>query len=631
MTVEKAVPKFDWCRLLPNRKKTGGQSLVSQTGARKIVMTDPAVNTGAPPIILTVAEDGANSSQQVLMEKPVKVSHVPPPPKDLYQEAAPKRLDSLISELDVPSRFPQWIKNLLFWILCTPALLAPACLIYLSNPKAAYFGLTPTSPLKGGIFSASALLGISFGFYMGSLTAIAFLVFLIRILESGMNQRILGARTRATFKHFLMIRQSFSRLVAIIPTWTLSQWFVVLPTSAPQFFSAIFIIFTLLFVKDIIIQRVSINYHTTYHEERIKTNKMALKCMKKLRKHYIPHHRNHRFSIGGDRPDSPDSVEESVEDYHVESKNISTARVEEMAGLLFKEMTLVMGKQELISEDMYPILGKEDGEAFFKYLDTDGNGDLTRKEFIQGISHVYEDRDILAKTLAESDDVISRLDWFVTNLFSLMAAVICMYIFNVSQSVMVFLSANIFFIIHFFFDEMLTEAFTSIVFVFVTHPFDTGDVVLVDGTQYIVRKIGLWYSSFYGAGRRLVYRRNAELCNAIITNISRSDAMSEDFNTVVSMDTSAPQILALEERMSKFMKANCREYDGFTYAKNIRLANSDALIVQFEFKHKSNHANGSVKNRRSILFMNFFKDSMQLLDIRLAPYSHDLPFSHVLP
>jgi hypothetical protein len=383
----------------------------------------------------------------------------------------------------------------------------------------------------------------------------------------------------------------------------------------------------LLFIKDIIIQRVSIMYHTTYHEARISTNNLALKCMKRLRKHYIPHFRQHRFSFG-DRAGTPDSVDDG-DDLQTDAKTITSARVEEISGLLFKEMATAANKEELKPEDMYEVLGKPDADAFFKYLDSDGNGDLTRKEFIQGIASVYADRDLLAKTLAESDDVVLRLNWFVTNAFLVIAMVISFYIFNVSETVMMFLSANIFFIIHFFFDDLFTEAFVSIVFVFVTHPFDTGDMILIDGKQFIVRKIGLWYSSFYGSGRRLVYRRNAELCNSVIVNINRSGPMSEEFNTVLSISTTSKQLLALEERMSKFMKANSREFEGITYIKNIKLPNSDAITIQMEFRHKSNHSENSVRHRRSILFMNFFRESLQLLDIKLAPYSYDLPFSPI--
>lgn len=581
---------------------------------------------GAGEVVLTV--DTANSSHS-LISKPIKVTNPPPPPKDLYKEPKPKDRDALVNELDTPVRFPHWIKSLLWFVFGSAALLLPALFIFLGSPRAEYWGLTPTSPVKGGIFSASLLTGIFFAFYMGTLTVVALLTFFIRVAESTLSTRLLGARTRSGFKHFLMIRRSFARLAAIIPTWTLSQWFVVLPVWAPQLFTAVLACFTLLLVKDVIIQRVAIRYHATYHEKRIQTNKLALKCMKLLRKQYIPSYRT-RFAFG-ERSGSPDNAEDNSDDYQADSKTMTTARVEEMSGMLFKEIATAAGKEELKPEDLYEVLGKPDADAFFKYLDTDGNGDLTRKEFIQGIAFVYQDRDLLMKTLAESDDVISRLDWFVTNAFMVIAAVVCLYIFNISESVMMFLSANIYIIIHFFFDDLFTEAFVSIVFVFVTHPFDTGDCVLIDNNMFYVRKIGLWYSSFYGKGRKLVYRRNAELCNTTIVNITRSGAMAEEFNTVLSAVTSSKQLLALEERMSKFMRANPREFEGITYVKNIRLANSEAITIAMEFRHKSNHSESSVKSRRNVLFMSFFKDSLQLLDIKLAPYSYDLPFSPIVP
>jgi len=105
--------------------------------------------------------------------------------------------------------------------------------------------------------------------------------------------------------------------------------------------------------------------------------------------------------------------------------------------------------------------------------------------------------------------------------------------------------------------------------------------------------------------------------------------MTEEFLTTLDSGTTARQLLALEERMSKFMKANPRDYDGITYFKNIKLANSEAITVSMEYRHKSNFSDNAVRNRRNVIFMNFFKQSLDLLGIQLAPYSYDLPFTPI--
>lgn len=571
-------------------------------------------------------------TENPLLLKPIKVEGGAPPPKDLYKEKNPADRDTLLNEMDAPVRFPHWLLYSLYFVFGTSALVMPALAIALSHQRAEYWGLDPTNPAKGGMFSASLLGAIFCGFYMGTMAAIAFVPFAVRNLEKATNSRLLGARARSFVKHSLMIRGSFARLSAIIPTWTLSQWFVVLPAWAPQFFTILLIFMSLLFLKDMVIQRVSINYHTTYHEKRIATNKMALDCMKRLKRHYLPNFRHHRFSLGSRSPSDATDKDgacdfDQVDEYHPDAKSVAPSRVEELSGQLFNQIAAAAKKDELQPEDLEAVLGPYDAGVFFRYLDTDGNGDLTRKEFVQGIANVYTDRENLVRTLAESDDVINRLNWIATNAVLACGLVVCMSIFNTSWWNQVAMQSYAIILLKLFFGDLVTEAFVSIVFVFVSHPFDTGDAILLGGKPHRVRKIGLWYTSFYGSGRRLVYRRNSEICNLLIVNISRSGPMSEDLETAISVHTTTKQILALEERMSKFLKGNAREFEGATFVKNIKVANSEAMTITLEYHHKSNHSDNAVKYRRSMLFHSFFKDSLQVLDIKSAPYSYDLPMA----
>lgn len=551
-----------------------------------------------------------------------------PPPTDVYKNEDPKKRDHLLTELDSITGIPFFVKYFGYEVLGTAILLLPCLIIYLTSPKSQYWGSTPTNALKGYIFTGSFLTALFYSCYLGALTIVSFLPFILRVLEKLKGTPILGARTRSAFKHFLMIRHSFSRLVAIIPSWIFAKWFLTLPKWAPQFVTAALVAMSLLFIKDILIQRLAIVYHKTFQESRIAQNKMALKCLKKLRNYYLPKWRHRGSSPLGDlfRSASPDStLEAPLDEYHPDAKSITSTKAEELSAILFKEIQTRLGKDCLEKGDLAEILGVKDDASLFEMLDVDGNGDLTRKEFVQGITNVYADRENLVKILAETDDVISRVDTLATYLAAVLAVFISLNIFEVNLSNVLMLQGYLATVFVFFFQEMCGQMFASFVFVFVTHPFDTGDVIMINGANMTVRKIGLWYSSFYGTGRKVVYRKNADLSKVIIHNISRSTAQNDEFNVAVSSATTTKQLLSLEDRLNKFIRANSRDYDFLTLVKNVKIVSSDAISFDIEYKHRSNFADTALRHRRNVLFLNYFKDSLNILDIKLASYSYDMP------
>ena len=580
---------------------TGGYGMTDQTAASEVIVNIPP----SEPL----------------------VSKLAPPPTDVYKNEDPKKRDHLLTELDSITGIPSFVKYFGYEVLGTALLLLPCLILYLTSPKQQYWGSQPTNPLKGYIFMGSILMALFYSFYLGTLTIVSFLPFILRILEKLKGTPILGARTRSGFKHFLMIRHSFSRLVAIIPSWIFAKWFLTLPHWTPQFVTAALVAMSMLFVKDILIQRLAIVYHKTFQESRIARNKMALKCLKKIRNHYLPKWRHRGSSPLGDlfRAASPDStLEAPLDEHHPDAKSITSTKAEELSAVLFKEIQTRLGKDCLEKGDLAEILGVKDDASFFELLDVDGNGDLTRKEFVQGLTNVYADRENLVKILAETDDVIARVDSLATYLMAVLAIFVCLNIFDVNLSNVLMLQGYVATVLVFFFQDMCGQLFSSFVFVFVTHPFDTGDSVVIDRAILTVRKIGLWYTSFYGSGRRLVYRKNADLSKAIICNVSRSIAQSDEFTVAVSSSTTSKQLFSLEDRLNKFIRANPRDYDFVTFVKNVKIVSSEAINFCIEYKHRSNFADSALRHRRNVLFLNYFRDSLNILDIKLASYSYDM-------
>ena len=101
---------------------------------------------------------------------------------------------------------------------------------------------------------------------------------------------------------------------------------------------------------------------------------------------------------------------------------------------------------------------------------------------------------------------------------------------------------------------------TSIIFLFIKHPYDVGDRVKVGKDIYTVKEIRLLSTIFLDADNALVQAPNTVLNAEFLINFRRSPEMSEPFTFDVAYDTSFEQIEALRGRMIAFLSNERRDY-----------------------------------------------------------------------
>ena len=101
---------------------------------------------------------------------------------------------------------------------------------------------------------------------------------------------------------------------------------------------------------------------------------------------------------------------------------------------------------------------------------------------------------------------------------------------------------------------------TSIIFLFIKHPYDVGDRVKVDKDVYTVKEIRLLSTIFLGGDNALVQAPNTVLNSKFLINFRRSPEMSEPFTFDVAYETSFEQIEALRGRMIAFLSNERRDY-----------------------------------------------------------------------
>lgn len=78
--------------------------------------------------------------------------------------------------------------------------------------------------------------------------------------------------------------------------------------------------------------------------------------------------------------------------------------------------------------------------------------------------------------------------------------------------------------------------FEGVIFLFVTHPYDVGDRVFIDGQNLIVKELGILTTVFQKSDGQVLYSPNAVLVGKPITNIRRSGNIMQVVEIQVDLD-----------------------------------------------------------------------------------------------
>ncbi|KAF9209355.1 hypothetical protein BGZ59_010158 [Podila verticillata] len=121
----------------------------------------------------------------------------------------------------------------------------------------------------------------------------------------------------------------------------------------------------------------------------------------------------------------------------------------------------------------------------------DGNGDISQQEMKEKILYVYKERKDLHTSLRDLSQAVGKLDIIFLTIVVTVWLLIILSVFGtvVFQSM---LSIGSFLVaLSFVLGNSLRTLFENIVSLFITHPYNSGDLCDIDGTFMIVREVGL--------------------------------------------------------------------------------------------------------------------------------------------
>ncbi|KNA07277.1 hypothetical protein SOVF_173410 isoform A [Spinacia oleracea] len=198
----------------------------------------------------------------------------------------------------------------------------------------------------------------------------------------------------------------------------------------------------------------------------------------------------------------------------------------------------------------------------------------------------------LANTLSSGKEVVDCLNNIIS--FVLIFASFIMWLLLTglaTTKVLVLISAPLL-AGSFMFQNTCKILFEGIMFVYVVHPFNVGDLCIIDEKMMEVRTVGVWRTTFskIGSQEEVIYS-NSELATTSIVN-HKTDF---DWNESVEVDVGSlrnGKIKNLKEEIEKYLDGNKDKYTPGYNSVEV-LTDGDILKLVVCFRHKVNLKNSN--------------------------------------
>ncbi|OBT51044.1 hypothetical protein VE04_09068 [Pseudogymnoascus sp. 24MN13] len=270
---------------------------------------------------------------------------------------------------------------------------------------------------------------------------------------------------------------------------------------------------------------------------------------------------------------------------------------------------VIEGKEALGIEDIREVLGpahKDEADEAFAYIDADNNGDISLDEMIVKVVAMSRERKAIANSMHDIGDAISVLDSVLVSVAFVIITFIFVAFLNASFVTTLATAGTTLLSLSFVFAVTCQEFLGSCIFLFIKHPYNVGDCAGINNEPLIVERISLLYTVF----KRIDYMKMVQAPNIVlntmwIENVTRSKAMKEQIELSISFDTTVDDLELVRTELEAFVRHsdNNRDLQEDVILECTGVGTMDKLVLKADIRHKSNWANESIRASRRSKFM----------------------------
>ncbi|KAI9492244.1 hypothetical protein BDB00DRAFT_873512 [Zychaea mexicana] len=288
-----------------------------------------------------------------------------------------------------------------------------------------------------------------------------------------------------------------------------------------------------------------------------------------------------------------------------------------LAKRIFHNIVGTSGRHSISEKDLYPFFRThQEAASAFQLFDRDGNGSIDKGELRSACVRIYRERKNLATSMRDLSQATGKLDIILLVIFVAIWVIIVCASFGVDVGTQLMPLWSAFIAASFVFGNSAKDAFESIIFVFVTHPFDAGDRVFIGEENWVVDQVGLLVSTFIKWDGSVVYAKNSVLSTQYIINVRRTGITGETVDIHIAFTTPSWKIHRLRDHMMEWTNQFPHLYNvNGTTANIISFENQNRITVTMYFEHNKNWQDLGDRWLRHNNFMMELKDECDRLDI----------------
>ncbi|EFJ41662.1 hypothetical protein VOLCADRAFT_98375 [Volvox carteri f. nagariensis] len=169
---------------------------------------------------------------------------------------------------------------------------------------------------------------------------------------------------------------------------------------------------------------------------------------------------------------------------------------------------------------------------------------------------------VLLCCLKDTDTIVQSLEFGIGGIIHFVFAAVYLLIWGVDLLTGFSTFSTTVLALTFVFGNSVKNMFESMLFLFVTHPYDVGDCIVIGTDMYRVKKISLLYTDLVKYTGERVYMPNTSLIEEGIINWTRSKSKSESCRLVCDLGVAWQVREDIQTALRAYAKEHPGEFDG---------------------------------------------------------------------
>lgn len=219
------------------------------------------------------------------------------------------------------------------------------------------------------------------------------------------------------------------------------------------------------------------------------------------------------------------------------------------------------GAETLSFDDFSMIFpSTQDALNAFAFFDSNNDRVVSKKEFRDTIIYFYMERVNLEKSIKRTEDFIGVVANALNGVVFVVLCFTYLIIFGIPLKELLALALSGAIAFNFIASGIIADVYYNFMML-VTHQFDIGDDVIVDGVDYKVHEFGLANTALIGENGGKVKLLNSELWKKNLVNMTRAPEKIIVFNFDLDPSIKVDDFARFKSRIHEFVRAKPFDYD----------------------------------------------------------------------